>query len=127
MSNDSYYRWLSHYFFAAGYEPEDLYQEARIAAWLAPGHERVAARRQVLDVVKIAGRKAQLAPEIDVSWGGDMVDQVEARERIRVLLRCAPREREALGRVIRGEPIRRNEKALQSSLLRVRRRLMASA
>jgi hypothetical protein len=123
LALERYCRWLAHYFYARGYEPDDLYQEALLAAWLAPGQERVAARRQVLDIVKIASRKPLLVAEVDVSSGGDTIDQVEARERLRSLLRCPPNERRALGRVIRGEPIRRHEKALQSSLFRARRRL----
>lgn len=128
MSIDAYCRWLSRYFFAVGHDSDDLYQEARLAAWLAePCHARVAAMRQVLDVIKIANRKPLLTEPIDVSCGSDMADRVEAREFLRLLPSLPPNERQALGRVIRGEPIRRHEKALQSSLVRARKRLESHA
>lgn len=125
---DAYCRWLGYFFFAPGYEPEDLAQEARIAAWLAPECPKIAARRQVLDVVKVANRKAVLC-ELDTepATTADVVDVVDARERLRGVLAAdlTPKMREAIGRVIRGEPIRYEEKALQGALARARRRLAA--
>lgn len=39
---ERYLHWLSGYFYAQGYDREDMLQEARIAAWLAPaGLERL--------------------------------------------------------------------------------------
>ncbi len=129
MTNDGYFRWLSRFFFASGMDSDDLYQEARLAAWLAPEHPRLAARRQILDLVKIANRRSfdsvpdRLATVPDRT--ADVVDLVEARERLRAIFDLPPNEQRAIGRVIRGEPIRRSEKALQSSLVRARRRLAA--
>jgi len=128
MNIEAYCRWLSRFFFAPGHDADDLAQEARIAAWLCPEHPRLAARRQVLDVIKIARRRPQFTKLHDVPSTADVVTLVEARERLRgVLAVSAPREREALGRVLRGEPIRRHEKALQQALVRARRRLVSCA
>ena len=124
MSVDSYCRWLSGYFFVAGLDMDDLYQEARIAAWLAPGHERTAARRRILDLLKMSQRRPRLCVLHDRHA---VPDPLEGRERLRLIV-DAPRtdnERVAVGRALRGEPIGRHEKALQVALIRVRERLAA--
>ncbi len=125
---DAYCRWLSRYFFAPGLEPDDLYQEARLAAWLAPKcHARVAARRQVLDVVKIARRKPLLSKEIDVSSPHDTAERVESRELLRAILfhPLPPRERSALDRQLAGVAIGRAARTEHMARYRAKRRLGA--
>lgn len=136
MSIEGYCLWLASRFFAPGVDREDLAQEARIAAWLEPEHPRLAARRQVLDVVKretLAGefrteRRPELVPlDEHLETRDNVADLVEARANLRAIL-CAPRnanERTALGRRLRGEPIRRHEKALDIAWFRLRERLAA--
>ena len=125
---DGYCRWLSRFFFADGHAAEDLFQEARLAAWLAPaGLERVAARRRVIDVVRSARRRVELASEVDVEVQDTVLDVVVARERLRAVLAAArtENERAALARVMRDDPIARHEKALQVALWRLRRKVLS--
>lgn len=128
---DRYCRHLAAFFFVDGLDRDDLFQEARLAAWLAPvGAERIAARRRILDLLKFAQRRPRFAPAIEdmrlVDARADVVDLAAARERLRAVCAVPGRsERIALGRALRGEPIRRHEKALQVALHRVRLRLAA--
>lgn len=126
---DRYCRWLSYYFHVPGLDPDDLYQEACIAAWLAPGHERIAARRQMLDLIKISQRRprtTRLTAETAVS--PDVIDTVITREQLRAVVDAPLTRHEAiaLGRAARGEPIQRHEKALGVAYWRARRRLRYS-
>ena len=129
-ADERYYRWLGSYFFAAGYDREDLVQEARIAAWLAPsGLGRVAAKRRVLDVVKAAQRRPRLYELVEAEAPGTVEDVVVMRERLREVIASVRNdsEREALRRVFRGEPLEvgRDGKALSVALARFRQRLAA--
>lgn len=125
--DDAYCRWLSRFFYAPGHEPDDLAQEARLAMLRAPHTKRVAARRQVLDVVKVANRRAFYSWEYPEQRAPDLDDRLNARESLRLILSepQTENERVAVGRTLRGEPIRRHEKALQVALGRVRARLAA--
>ncbi len=128
MSADPYCRWLSRYFYAPGCDADDLFQEARVAAWRAPaGLERVAARRRVIDVVRSARRRPEFASEVELEERDSVADVVDARDRLRAVFAAAmtENERAALARVMRGEPIRRDEHALQTALWRLRRKLAA--
>jgi hypothetical protein len=128
MTHEPYFRWLASYFYAPGYDHDDMLQEARIAAWLAPGHERRAARSRLVDIVRRETlRRPQFVELRDVSATGDVIDLVDARDRLRAVL-AAPltvNERVAVGRAIRGVPICRSEKALGVALWRARRKLAA--
>lgn len=128
-NSEGYVRWLGSYFYVDGLDREDVEQEARLAAWLAPaGLERVAARRRVLDLLKASQRgKRGRAEELDLDRASSSLDVaalVEARLRLAGLLseRLSRSEREAIGRVVRGEPIRRGDKRLGQALYRFRRR-----
>jgi hypothetical protein len=127
-SFDGYVRFLSRYFYVDGLEPDDLEQEARLAAWLAPaGLERIAARRRVLDLLKASRRmKRGVAVEFvtEPASSVDVFAVVSARETLRGVLegKLSPSEAEALGRLVRDEPIRRGEKRLESALYRFRQR-----
>ena len=129
MSPDErYVGWLSSYFFAQGHDRDDLAQEARIAMLRAPaGLERVAARRRVIDVVRSARRRPVLVEAVELETPDNVVDVVDARDRLRATLAAAQTENEraALLLVMRGEPIARHEKALQVALWRLRRKLAA--
>ena len=121
---DAYCRWLARFFYAHGYDAEDLFQEARLAAWLAPrGLERVAARRRVLDVMRSARRRPLLVAPVELEAPDNVDDGVVARERLRAVIAAARpgNERAALVRVLRDEPITRHEKVLQVALWRLRR------
>ena len=125
---EPYVRFLATYFFVAGMDADDLAQEARLAAWLAPGNERTAARRRILDLLKAARRRPlHAALHDDVPAPDDLVVRVEAREQLRAVIACdlAPREREALGRRLRGEPIPKG--ALDQAWFRARRKLTVAA
>ena len=127
-ADDRYHLWLARHFYAHGYAAEDLYQEARLAAWLAPsGLERLAARRRVIEVVRSARRRPQLVAEVELEASDTLADVVDARDRLRAVLATArtENERAALARVMRGEVIGREEKSLQSALWRLRRKLAA--
>ena len=119
---------MSRYFYAPGCDADDLFQEARLAAWLAPhGLERVAARRRVLDVVRAARRRPRLVAPVELEAPDNVNDVVVTRERLRAVIAAARpgNERAALVRVLRDEPITRDEKALQVALWRLRQRLAA--
>lgn len=126
---EAYVRFLGSYFYAEGYDREDIEQEARIAAYLAPaGLERMAARRRVLDLVKHAQREKRgrlVELEREVASRLDVLEEVVIRETLRDVLsmRMTDSEREALGRVVRGEPIGRNEPRLGAAIWRLRKRL----
>ena len=127
---EPYVRFLATYFFVAGMDAEDLAQEARLAAWLAPGNERIAARRRILDLLKFAQRRPRFALLVDEPVAPDsIVDLIAARERLRRVLATplTDRERSALGRAIRGEPIARGEKAAQGALARARRKVACAS
>lgn len=126
---EGHVRFLSSYFYVDGMDREDVEQEARIAAWLAPaGAERIAARRRIVDLL-IASRRLKRGSlvelEDDLVSRIDVLEAVVVRETLRNVL-AAPMseaEREALGRVLRGEPIRRDEHRLGVAIWRLRRRL----
>jgi DNA-directed RNA polymerase specialized sigma24 family protein len=129
LEHDPYFHWVARRFYAPGYEREDLVQEARIAAWLAPpGLERLAARRRLIEIVRRSrrGGRPELCAPVDVQDSGDILDLVAARERLRGILSAplSDLEQVALGRVIRGEPYR-HEKRLDNALQRARRKLAA--
>lgn len=127
LSTERYCRHLARFFFAPGYDREDMLQEARVAAWLAPcGLERVAARRRLIEIVRRSqrGGRPELCPPVDVPDPQDVVDVVAARQRLRSVLATSftDLEREALGRAVRGEGcVGRLDNALQ----RARRKLAA--
>jgi len=132
VTEDSYCRWLSHFFFVQGYDAEDLYQEARIAMWLAPTPElaRLCARRRIVEILrksKRGGRPTALCELTETAspTSGDVVDIVLTRERLREMGRVelSPLERSALSRVVRGEGC--SEKQLDNALQRARRKLAA--
>lgn len=124
---ERYISFLGSYFFARGLDREDIEQEARIAVWLAPaGLERMAARRQVLDLIKIANRKPELHRFMqDPAASIDVERVVAARETLRELIDAAhtPAEKIGLGRALRGEPISRTESTIGVALWRLRQRL----
>lgn len=127
MTIDDHCRMLSRFYFVAGMDADDIYQEARLAAWLAPaGLERMAARRQVYDLMKIGQRRRfDALGERDVASHVDVVDIVDARERLRAIMAMpwTPLQRRALGRRIRGEG--NTEKQLDNAWFAVRRKLAA--
>ena len=54
---ESYCRWLAGFFFVDGMDRHDIYQEAVLAAWLAPaGLEHVAARRRIIELLRRSQR-----------------------------------------------------------------------
>lgn len=125
--DEAYCRWLGRYFFAAGHDAEDLAQEARIAAWLAPNHRRIAARRQVLDVLKSAQRRPTAAPLPEgLAAEGDLFELVDTRARLRALRSALPRlsarERGALARVTFGGETPYS-KSVETAARRARRKL----
>lgn len=128
---ESYIRFLGSYFFVRGLEREDIEQEAWIAVWLAPpGLERMAARRQVLDLIKMANRRPEFHRFMeDPASHVDVETVVAARERLREVIDAAttPMEKIAVGRAARGEPISRHESGLGVALWRLRQRLMDAA
>jgi hypothetical protein len=124
LIDEGYVRFLGSYFFASGHSREDIEQTARLGM-LRGG--RIGARRDVLDLVKVANRRAfgTLPEHREPTY--DLADRLEARERLRSVLHAVrtDNERIAVGRTLRGEPIGRNEKGLQSALVRFRRRVAA--
>jgi DNA-directed RNA polymerase specialized sigma24 family protein len=131
MIDEGYVRFLGSFFFASGWEREDIEQEARLAILRAPEvHSRIAARRQVLDVVKVANRRRLYALPVDEDGDEhdepdsyDLVEHVLLREELRTVIAAAHtrKERVALGRLIRGESTSR-PKWVDNALVRVRRR-----
>jgi DNA-directed RNA polymerase specialized sigma24 family protein len=125
VSDEPYFRWLSRFFFAPGYDAEDLLQEARLAAWLAPHCPRLAARRRLIEIVRRSKRakRPELCAPVDVADPADVVDLVLARERLREVARAplSELEREAIRRVAIGEGC--SEKTLDNALHRARRKL----
>ena len=94
---DGYCRWLGSYFYAEGYDRDDICQEAMLAAWLAPsGLERVAARRRVLDILKAARRRPRFVELVEVETPDNVVDAVDAGDRLRAVLAVAPPRTSAL-------------------------------
>lgn len=130
--SEGHARFLGRYFRIDGLDREDVEQEARLAAFLAPaGLERIAARRRILDLLKASQREKRgraVSLEENVASRVDVLEAVIVRDRLRDVLSAdmTEAEAEALGRVLRGEPIRRSEKRLQSSLYRFRRRHFTS-
>ena len=123
---ERYARWLSRYFYVAGYEPEDLYQEAVIAIWRAPeGLERLCARRRVIELLRRSQRRPTFAALEDVASPADVVDLAAAREELRRILAVplSNLEREALGRAARGEFC--SGKRLDNALQRARKKVAA--
>lgn len=129
MSDEAYVRYLSRYFFAPGYDAEDMAQEARLAMWLAEERwGRLAARRRLIEIVRRelrGGRPTlvELAAEAPDPRG--LEELVAARERLREAL-AAPLtdlERAALGRAIRGEGC--TSKPMDNALQRARKKLAA--
>jgi hypothetical protein len=123
MTDEGFVRYLGSRFFAPGYDREDIEQEARLAMFLCPEYPRLAARRRVIDIVKRPRIRWEQIRE--VASPGDVVDRIDARVTLERVLR-APRTRNeevAVGRVLRGEPIRRHEKTLQGTLYRFRKRV----
>lgn len=124
---DPYCHWLARYFFVPGMDADDLFQEARIAAWLAPSAPRTAARRRILDLLKFSQRRPLIHRfDHSIIEPSDVVEIVAARETLRRIV-TAPLTRNeaiALGRAARGEPIRRSEKSLGVAYWRARRRLV---
>ena len=133
MNVDAYCRWLSRHFYVRGCDRDDVVQEALLAAWLSPNYPRLAARRQVMDMMKVANRRAFDSTEYaDIPCRtSDVVDVVAAREHLREVLSSVrtEAEREALGRTIRGEPVDvgADGKRLSVALSRFRRRLTVPA
>jgi DNA-directed RNA polymerase specialized sigma24 family protein len=128
MTHEPYLHWLSRYFFAPGYDPEDMLQEARIAAWLAPrGLERVAARRRLIEIVRRSkrGGRPTFCQLHETADSVDVVDIVAARERLREILEApySDLQRVAIGRKLRGESC--GEKRLDNALQVARRKLAA--
>jgi DNA-directed RNA polymerase specialized sigma24 family protein len=101
-------RWLSHRFFVAGMDAEDVQQEALLAAWLAdPGYEKRKATQRVYDLMKIGQRRKFVPTENIAHLAEAQVTDYDARDRLRSVLDAVqtPAEREALGRRIAGVPI----------------------
>jgi hypothetical protein len=126
MDIEGYCRWLSRRYFVSGADADDIFQEARLAAWLAPpGSEFLAALCQVKDLMKIGQRRRlyQLA-QPEIPEGHDFFGAIEARERLGALLAAPVTANEwiALGRRIGGKPIGRNEPALDQAWYRLRTR-----
>jgi DNA-directed RNA polymerase specialized sigma24 family protein len=130
VSGEGYCRFLARSFWAPGYDREDMLQEARIAMWLAPpGIENLCARRRLIEIVRRSkrGGRPSFCEPVDAPDHADVVDLVDARERIRAVL-SAPLtdlERAAIGSVVRGKPC--TEKALDNALQRARRKLEQAA
>lgn len=124
---EDYCRWLSRHFFVIGMDPEDVYQEAWLAAWRAPDHPRLAARRQVFDLMKIGQRRRFEPMPHEQRAETDVAETVERRDLLRRILSAprTPNEREALLRRLHGEPIRRGEHALDMAWYRLSARLAA--
>lgn len=123
-----YARWLSRYFYVAGYEPEDLYQEAVIAIWRAPeGLERLCARRRVIELLRRSQRAGRptFVGLVDAESPEDVVDVAAAREELRRVLSVplSDLEREALGRAARGEAC--SGRRLDNALQRARKKVAA--
>ena len=101
-----------------------------VRSWRRPARRasgRVARRRRVIEVVRSAQRRPRLVAEVELEAPDTVADVVDARDRLRAVLAVAltENERAALARVMRGEPIARHEKTLQSALWRLRRKLAA--
>ena len=132
MNIDAFCRWLSRHYFVVGMDADDIYQEARLAAWLAPaGLEHIAARRQVYDLMRIGQRRRfdTLGHDMEsVSRSSsDVVDIVDARDRLRAIM-AAPRtenERTALRHRVSGTPIPNSAKSVWGAWLRMRDRVAA--
>lgn len=129
---EGYCRWLSHFFFIAGYEAEDIYQEAVIAMWLAPevGLRRVCAYRRVVELLRRSKRRPIFCVlHDDEAKTDDLIEMVAGRERLRLVLstNLSDLERIALGRSLRGESCgeRHLDNARQRALEKVAKRLAA--
>ena len=77
--------------------------------------------------MKAAQRRPRFAELVEVAAPDTVVDVIDARDRLRAALAAAgtENERAALARVMRGEPIRRDEKALGVALWRLRQKVAA--
>ena len=125
---ERYCHWLASFFFVDGMDCDDIYQEAMVAAWLAPcGLERLAARRRVIELLRRSqrGGRPTFCEFVDAPSSGDVVDIVVARERLRDVLAAdlSDLERTALGRVMRGEGC--SERPFDNALQRARKKLAA--
>lgn len=135
-SIEGYVRFLSRYFYAPGLDPEDLAQEARLGVLTAPpGRERLVARRRVIDAVKTWKRSEdwRSSPEfveLDERQASefDVVEVVATRDRLRrvAAVSLTPVQREAVERVLRGEPYA-HDKRLDNALVAARRKFRAAA
>lgn len=128
---DRYCRWLANYFFIDGLDRDDLYQEAWLAAWLAPGLERLAARRRIIELLRRSqrGGRPRFVELVEAESSRNIIDIVETRERLRAILSTplSDLERVALGRSLRGESCgeRHLDNARQRALEKVSARLAA--
>lgn len=126
-SIEGYVRALGRVFYASGHDREDIEQEARIGAWLAPaGLERVVARRRVLDLVNKANRRRlEFFPEeYDPPSRIDVVEVVAARERLRRLaaVELSPVQREAVRRVVIDGEAYAGDKRIDNALYAARQK-----
>ena len=126
--SDRYCHWLASFFFVDGMDRDDIYQEASLAAWLAPcGLERLAARRRVIELLRRSqrGGRPTFCKLVDTPAGVDVVDLVAHRERLHHVLTAnlSDLERSAIGRVVRGESCPKGP--LDNALQRARRKLTA--
>lgn len=128
-NSEGYVRFLGSYFRIDGLDRDDVEQEARIAAHFAPaGLERLAARRRVIELLRRSrrGGRPTFAVLEDVHPSSvDVLGSVCDRETIREAIESTGNgsEREALGRVLRGEPIERSNKRLGVAIWRFRQRV----
>lgn len=107
---------------------DDLYQEARVAMWLAPkGVERVAAYRRIVELLRRSrrGGRPTFCELADTHATADIVDLVTDRERLRGVLaaKLSDLERTAVGRAARGEGCPKGP--LDNALQRARKKLTA--
>lgn len=140
MSEEDVVRELSWRYYWPGADREDVAQEARFAiercrpkwrpggmswrryAWMcAESHLRELARRESL-------RRPQFAELVDSPAPDDLVERVEARRRLRVILEfpLGPRERRAIDRAVAGVVVRRCERTEQMARYRARRKLLTA-
>lgn len=147
-------RSVSRLYFAAGYDSDDLEQEALVALLLAArrfdascgitfaGFARTLIQRRLVDVVKYSRRVRRLRPGIVGEWDDDRVaspapgpqELVEQRETFAALAAAVRAltdlEREALGSVVAGVPYKRTglvAKQVDNAVQRARRKLKAAA
>lgn len=140
MSEDDVIRTLASRYYWPGADWDDVAQEARYAlerarrvfdptrgaSWLTFAWVRV--RGHLIEQVRReTKRRPQFATLTDQHEApGELVDLVDARERLRrvVSTPLSALEREALGKALRGEPIK-HPKAIDNALWRARRKVAA--